>query len=98
MRTPITIGQLLRQNSQKTFQIHFYWEHYCSECKKQWVELDEEYSLNVSANDIGNTGYDWIFDEHITSVDETTIIITADGHNNGELCLECKTKFEGEFL
>lgn len=60
-----TIADFLRENPDKTYSIKHYFINWCDKCGKEVLELDEEYSFDVTAADIGTTGYDWIFDFYI---------------------------------
>ena len=58
----MTLGDYIKQYPGKVFSIEYYFENYCSECHKYFLEIDQEYSFDCTAADVGHTGYDWIFD------------------------------------
>ena len=37
----MTIGEYIKQQPETTFSIEYYFENYCKECGKSWLELDE---------------------------------------------------------
>lgn len=94
----MTIGEYINNHPEKTYSIEYYFEYYCKNCRKSWIEIDNEYSLkNVRASDIGITDYDWIFDLDIGEFSGTKITevsgtkITIIDENDPEcICEDCR--------
>ena len=91
----MTIGEYIKQQPETIFSIEYYFENYCKECGKSWLELDEEYSFDLVAADIGETGYDWIFenfdtDDRCVEITETKITITVEDTTGECICDDCK--------
>lgn len=89
----MTIGEYIKQKPETTFDIEYFFENQCSDCHKTWLEMDEEYSFSVKADEIGSTGYDWIFEDFDTDsrsveINGTTITITVEAADS-EVCSDC---------
>lgn len=63
----MTVGEYISQYPDTKFAVEYYFDTWCEKCHTSALNLDEEYSFDVTASDIGTTGYDWIFDIDIES-------------------------------
>lgn len=86
----------LKENSDKEYDIQYYFEYYCKCCKKTFAEIDEEYSFeNISIYNIEELDdYEWILDENIDNITNDSNIITITQFDyNTEYCKKCKSNF-----
>lgn len=86
----MTIGEYISQYPDDTFSIEYYFDTWCEKCHTSSLNLDEEYSFDVVSSDIGNTGYDWIFDINIdicTISDKVIKIVVEDTTIACDSCL-----------
>lgn len=98
----MTLGEYIKQQPETTFSIEYYFESYCRVCHENFLNLDEEYSFDLVASDIGKTGYDWIFevfdtDDSRVEINGTTITITVDDPEP-YVCDECEKRENEEYF
>ncbi|MGN0602691.1 MAG: hypothetical protein ACI4I2_01830 [Oscillospiraceae bacterium] len=77
-----------------TFTPEYYFENYCRVCGKSQLTLDEEYSFDLVAADIGKTGYDWIFEDfdindRCVEIEGAKITITVEDTAGEYICDDC---------
>ena len=97
----MTIGEYIKQYPETTFSLEYFFESQCSECHNFFLNMDEEYSFDLVAADIGKTGYDWIFeafdiDDSRVEIKDTKITITVEDTEK-YICDDCKM-FDVELL